>query len=224
MKHHRRLDYSSKPTMNSSLTGITIIQYNTNHSSYKIQTPFLQQMRAEEHYIIAIQELWINPRTGKTVTHPGYHTILPNYPYLRIAIYVTKEIVTTSWEAIFHSGDLATLKIQTEGPTIHIHNCYNPHRPYTDQGLGTLPLIQKAIQNSIGVEHILLGDFNLHHPKWGGNLTQTQHRTANTLIEIIEEKRLHLLTEPGAITWENSRSCQTLDLTFSSELLRESVT
>jgi hypothetical protein len=163
MKCLRRA-HNSRPTMSSSLKEITIMQYNTNHSSYKIQTPFLQQMRPEEHHIIAIQELWINPRTRKTVTHLGYYTILPDYPHPRIAVYVTKEIATTSWEAIFHSGDLATLKIQTEGPTIHIHNCYNPHRPYTDQGLGTLPLIQKAIQDSRGVEHILLGDFNLHHP------------------------------------------------------------
>jgi len=222
MKCLRRA-HNSRPTMSSSLKEITIMQYNTNHSSYKIQTPFLQQMRPEEHHIIAIQEPWINPRTRKTVTHPGYYTILPDYPHPRIAVYVTKEIATTSWEAIFHSGDLATLKIQTEGPTIHIHNCYNPHRPYTDQGLGTLPLIQKAIQDSRGVEHILLGDFNLHHPKWGGNLTQTQHRAADTLIKITEEKRLYLLTEPGTITWENSRSCQTLDLTFSSEPIRESI-
>ncbi|KXL42074.1 hypothetical protein M433DRAFT_78907, partial [Acidomyces richmondensis BFW] len=104
----------------------------------------------------------------------------------RTAIYITKEIATTSWEAIYHSGDLATLKLKTEDLIIHIHNCYNPYRLYTDQGLGTIPLIQKAIQESEG--------------------------------------RLHLLTEPGAITWETSRSCQTLDLTFSTELLRESVT
>jgi hypothetical protein len=210
--------------LSSSLKEITILQYNTNHSSYKIQTPFLQQMRPEEHHIIAIQEPWINPRTRKTVTHPGYYTILPDDHCPRTAIYITKEIATTSWEAICHSGDLATLKLKTEDLIIHIHNCYNPHRPYTDQGLGTIPLIQKAIQESEGVEHILLGDFNLHHPKWGGNLIQTQHKAADTFIEIIKEKRLHLLTEPGAITWETSRSCQTLDLTFSTELLRESVT
>jgi hypothetical protein len=116
-------------------------------------------------------------------------------------------MATTRWEATFQSRDLATLKIQTEGLIIQIHNCYNPHSPYTDQGLGTIPLIQEAIQESEGVEHIILGDFNLHHPKWGGNLAQTQHRAANTLIQITEEKGLYLLTEPGTITWENSRSC-----------------
>jgi len=136
--------------MSSSLKEITIMQYNTNHSSYKIQTPFLQYMRPEKHHIIAIQEPWINPRTRKTVTHPGYYTILPDDYNPRIAIYVTKEIATTSWETVSYSGDLATLKLKTEGPTIYIHNCYNPHRRYTDQGLGTLPLIQKAIQDSEG--------------------------------------------------------------------------
>jgi hypothetical protein len=89
-------------------------------------------MRPEEHHIIAIQEPWINPRTRKTVTHPGYYTILPDDHCPRTAIYITKEIATTSWEAICHSGDLATLKLKTEDLIIHIHNCYNPHRPYTD--------------------------------------------------------------------------------------------
>jgi len=89
---------------------ITIIQYNTNHSKDKVQTPSLQQMRPEEHHIIAIQEPWINTRSKKTITHPGYHTILPDYPHPRTAIYVSKEIATTSWEAISYSGDLATFR------------------------------------------------------------------------------------------------------------------
>jgi len=132
-------------------------------------------MRPEEHHIIAIQEPWVNPRARKTVTHPDYYTILPDYPNPRIAIYVSKEIATTSLEAISHSGDLATLKIQTERPTLYIHNCYNPHSLHTEQGLGTLPLAQKAIQDSREREHILLGDFNLHHQRH-------RHRTAWCLL------------------------------------------
>jgi len=58
---------------------------------------------------------------------------------------------------------------------------------------------------------------------WGGNLTQTQHRAADTLIMITEEEELYLLTEPGTITWGKSRSCQTIDLAFGSELVRESI-
>jgi hypothetical protein len=47
--------------MSNHNDNLTILQYNVNHSSNKIQTPFLQQLDPKEHDIIAIQEPWINP-------------------------------------------------------------------------------------------------------------------------------------------------------------------
>jgi len=49
-------------------------------------------------------------------------------------------------------------------------------------------------------EHIILGDFNLHHPMWNGPYTVTQHDAADQLLDYVELANLQLLLPPGSIT------------------------
>ena len=143
---------------------LTILQYNVNHSSDKVQTPFLQQLDPGDHHIIAIQEPWINPLNHKTVSLPGYYTVLPESPSPRVATYVSKEISTLSWTVVGQDSDLITIQLTHGSQTIQIHNCYNPSGPISHRNGGTLPQAQRAIQDAGECEQILLGDFNLHHP------------------------------------------------------------
>lgn len=205
--------------MNSNTQCLHILQYNVNHSNHKIQAPFLAQADPRIHSVIAIQEPWINPANKKTISLPGYYTVLPEAEHPRTVIYVSKEISSLHWSAKEHSGDLVSIRIQTEGNPLNIHNCYNPSGPTSDHNLGTLPLAKQALQEREGEDHILLGDFNLHHPYWGGNTTQDQHWAADYLINMITQTQMDLMLEPGTITWETPRSCQTLDLVFGSQNL-----
>ena len=69
---------------------------------------------------------------------------------------------------------------------------------------------------------ILLGDFNLHHPSWGGVHSSTDLH-AGKLIEITHQHSLDLLLPPGEITWQRGRSKTTIDLTFSSPQITQRV-
>jgi hypothetical protein len=49
------------------------------------------------------------------------------------------------------------------------------------------------------VDHVLLGDFNIHHPNWGGPLTRP-HRASQLLLSLQELHNLGLLLPPETIT------------------------
>jgi exonuclease III len=148
--------------MNNHINNLTILQYNVNHSSNKIQTPFLQQLNPKEHDIIAIQEPWINPQSKKTANLPGYHTVLPDAPAPRVALYILREISTLSWNLVKQTSDLITIQLQRSNRNTQIHNCYNPSGPISHHNQRTLPQVQEALQTGEECEHILLGDFNRH--------------------------------------------------------------
>lgn len=65
------------------------------------------------------------------------------------------------------------------------------------------------------LECMLLGDFNLHHPSWGGERVQRADEAARELIDITTQRGLCLATNQGATTWRGGRSQGiTFDLTF----------
>ena len=199
---------------------LTIYQHNVNRSN-TTQTLLLDSQAAGEATIIALQEPWLNTANGKTKTKKGYFVVLPPQQNPRVALLVSDKIGTDSWTPLFHNtGDLVTIQIQTPAGTISIHNCYNPSGPTSHRQEGTIPALREALVQTprdTTANHIVVGDFNLHHPKWGGNTTQTQHIMADKLIDTIAEAHLQLALEPGTITWErHMASCQTLDLVFVS--------
>ena len=208
--------------MSSTTTTLNIIQYNVNHSREKAQLPFLQGLDPYIHHILAVQEPWKNPQAHTTVKHPGYFEILPQGQHPRTCLYISKTLSTETWTTTTTSPDIITAHLMVNQTQLHIHNCYNPPSSTSQQHSENLNLLHQQI-NQPG-EHILLGDFNLHHPQWGGSNTFTQHKSADQLINILQTHHLHQLTPPGITTWENSRSHQTLDLTFGSIWIQERVT
>jgi hypothetical protein len=66
-------------------------------------------------------------------------------------------------------------------------------------------------------EQILLGDFNLHHPLWGGPQVLAAHAMADNLIDLVTRAGLTLDTPRGMTTRRRQGDRDsTLDLTFSS--------
>ena len=104
---------------------------------------------------------------------------------------------------------------------LHIHNVYNPSpSSYSStDSPSTLPVVRQQLATD--AQHVLLGDFTLHHPFWNGITRPTQHAAADQLLNIVEEFDLSLTLPKGTVTWEARNSFSTIDLVFMSEFLAE---
>jgi hypothetical protein len=64
-----------------------------------------------------------------------------------------------------------------------------------------MPLLAQVLQQyGDHEEHIVLGDFNLHHPHWGGIDYREANREADELLSLVEANHLQLLLPPGTRT------------------------
>ena len=62
-------------------------------------------------------------------------------------------------------------------------------------------------------EHMVVGDFNLYHPAWGGRRVLQSHAGAEPLVYWLETGELELLLELGTKTREKHKNePSTLDL------------
>ena len=62
---------------------------------------------------------------------------------------------------------------------------------------------------------MVVEDFNLHHPVWGG-LEIEGDREAEQLLIIIDERQLSLLLPQDFITWRAGELQSTIDLTLNT--------
>ena len=93
---------------------------------------------------------------------------------------------------------------------IHLHNLYN-----LNSREGTIAEeIQEIFRQHPQGRHIILGDFNLHHPSWGGQEAE-QDEEAEDLIYEMESRGMELVLPPGTITY-SERSTSTIDLIWAS--------
>jgi ribonuclease HI len=206
---------------------LSILQYNVNKSRDKVMAGLLADERALEYDIIAIQEPWRNP-----FHHTTYHPVKDRFDLIyqdsestRVCFFINIKL-RGSWTYTHHSPDYTTiaLQIQEHHPrTIHIHNVYNPS-PWPACPLGTLPLLERTLEGyNTEEEHIVLGDFNLHHPHWAGVDHRTAHREADELLAIAEANQLQLLLPPGTPTRQERDQHTTIDLVFATPLLADSI-
>jgi exonuclease III len=208
--------------MLDTIQTLNIIQYNVNKSRNRVMKPMFKSLDPERHHILAMQEPWRNPQMPTTSRPPNYHLIYPLSKETRVCFYVSKAINQNEWETTEHSPDLVTLTIYLSGRTLHIHNCYNPPpNLLTSRNLATLQLLPQALSHP--GEHMLDGDFNLHHPLWGGISLPTQHTLADDLIEAITHSNMELILPQGTVTWRSGNSMSTLDLTFATSGIAEQV-
>jgi hypothetical protein len=202
---------------------LKISQYNVWKSKRKVMEALLEDAASQNVAVLALQEPWQNQHMNATYC-PGRSKFWPVYPSgfrSRACFLVNKDLSLSSWSVSHQQPDLSTLTLRLENHTLHIHNAYS--RPpgalnITDRESPIYALAQ--LLNKPG-EHLLVGDFNLHHPWWGGARCLTRHRMADDLVGIVKEAGLQLLTPPGTITWEARRSKSTVDLTFASPWLAQ---
>ncbi len=81
-------------------------------------------------------------------------------------------------------------------------------------------MLQEKLATSLLDEHIILGDFNLYHAVWGG-MEAKSDRDAKSLLAIVEQHSLHLLSKTGTITYDEAGHQSTIDLIFASTAISE---
>lgn len=209
------------------MTGTTlrILQYNVNHGKDATLVPLLHDTSVNEFDILAIQEPWRNPlvTTGYNPSGSQFYLAYPPKELTRVCFYINKKIHLNSWTVKHHNEDAQTVTLNYERDKqeekIQIHNIYNPSpTSYSSREPGTLEILRSCVEE-VSTEHIVVGDFNLHHPLWNGLSRPTQHAAADTLLDITCEASLELVTRSGMITWQARGTHSTIDLAFISRSL-----
>jgi hypothetical protein len=136
----------------------------------------LRDRKIISYDVLAIQETWRNPFINTTHHLIPQHFELVYYDHkkTRVCFFVNKRIEAKRWSATHHTPDLSTLQLrwgEEENEEIVIHNVYNPV-PFLEPASSTLPVLRTAVERWRQAEQIVVGDFNLHHPYWGGLMAQ----------------------------------------------------
>ena len=80
---------------------------------------------------------------------------------------------------------------------LHIYNIYQ--EAIRGDVTETLKQLNNLFEKDSDGQHVVVEDFNLHHPAWGG-LGIEGDREAEQLLIIIDERQLSLLLPQGSIT------------------------
>ena len=212
------------------LKQIRILQANCWKSRERVMIHLFGEKEVCDLEILAIQEPYINRHTDQVTTYSQmlgnrFHLLMKptskdtevaNMP--RVCFFVSKTLDPAKWAIKHHTKDLSTLTLHTRIGPIHIHNAYNPS-PATGQ-----PSVMGSLHNALAEypnrKHMVVGDFNLHHPMWARPDYNHRHEEADDLIRIAEDHGLELLTPPGTITYEKHTGRgthqTTIDLTWAT--------
>ena len=183
---------------------------------------FLREEEVVSADIIAIQEPWENPFQDNT-HHPLKQTHELLYPEAsetggraRVCIFVSKKL--GEYNHLVHSRDCQEIRVKTESGELRIVNVYNDQQ----QGAALCLLQEKLlpVREQKEASYLVLGDFNLHHPAWGGDDAPRDVR-AEDLLDLMEMAGLDNWLAPGTVTRDQAGSQSTIDLTLASYSLRE---
>ena len=204
-----------------------ILQYNVRKGRKTNMIPLLHEPAIKNYDVLAIQESWKNSRimTSLSASRSGFYLAYKLDVNTRMCFYINQNIDPQEWKVEHPSPDMNTLKLrlwsESMAKMIHIHNVYNPSSASyaSTDSPSTLSMVERQLQAD--VEHVLMGDFNLHHPLWCGPSRPTQHAAASQLLDLVEAADLDLTLPQGTVTWQARNATSTIDLVFMSRYLRE---
>ena len=236
--------------MSSVNQHLKILQYNVQ-KSYPVMAALLRDPKVLQYDVLAIQEPWLNTYDQRRTHNPtqGHFSVFMNNTVDRplVCFFIRNDIAKSRVRVNGSGAYFATLQIQphisldaSQGTSevISIHNLYNPRctkRPEvfssgTFEGVSinsVLPMLESAVQDE-SKQHVVVGDFNLHHPAWAGtdDLPSNRYKglEPKILIDMMDRHRLELCLPPGTITRQASQLRQrdtTIDLVWLSSGLAE---
>ncbi len=123
-----------------------------------------------------------------------------------MCFYINKRLNPENWDVEFVTKDISTLKIRPrQGEEVNrierlsIHNIYNPS-PSLSSAENPSSLLQILGLVQEPGEHLLLRDFNLHHPSWNNPGRFSYYREADDLIAATVERGMALILLKGVVT------------------------
>ena len=177
-----------------------ILQFNCGLANYRATRPIFDAVSHASHQILAIQEPGHNKLTKTTYCQKGYVLAYDNNPWTKVCFMVSSRIPLSDWTYQPHGHHAATLRVQLEGIIVVIINVYNPRSGH-DQARTWQTIEEILTQNAPGEEVLLLGDFNLHHPVWGG-IRAAREAQGDHLLMATEAYNLRIHTPQGIATWK----------------------
>jgi exonuclease III len=212
---------------------LNILQYNVRKSRDMVMASLLRDPRTYDFDIIAVQEPWKNPYTA-TTHHPAKDKFHLCYPTgqtegtARVCFFINKTINQARWRFEERTRDICSIILdptddQQSRERVVIHNVYNPPKTSSNRQ-SALPQVREALRQHQTNEQVLLGDFNLHHPLWGGLNREVTDLESEDLIDIIGDFALYNTLPPGTVTYEEGRSQTTIDLCLVTTGLIDKVT
>ena len=195
-----------------------ILQFNCGLANYKATKPILDAADPNTHQVMAIQEQAFNRYTGSTYCPRGYSLAGSSDAASKVCFMVSRKISAHTWSFQPYGQNVAALHLR-HAKDMTIINVYNPRS--NGPQIQAWKTIQQAIHEAKG-EIILLGDFNAHHPFWGGPQAAREAQSEHLCTAAITNG-LSLLTPCGLPTWKRGTQQSVIDLTFASEAIKELV-
>jgi hypothetical protein len=195
-------------------TNLRVLQLNIMKSGPRMEA-LINDHKSQNLDVLLIQEPSIT--TYRThVNHSSWRLYRPTTDTdairFRSLIYVNRRVSTSAHRQILcDHPDIAAIKIWTSDSQILFFSVYIPSIPLcTDDEAQAEPALT-AIQNTIttalrddqrSTSIVLSGDFNRHHPMWGGNHIQSRFiEDASDLITFFQANGLHSCLPRGTPTY-----------------------
>ena len=109
--------------------------------------------------------------------------------------------------------------MDNEIQTLQAHGAYIPPPSSHADVSNTEGLAHVEYMLSMTGVYVLVGDFNLHHPRWGGPTYPYQHAQTEELLLYTSTAGLELITPKEIITRDTHGEQTTIDLSFISSQL-----
>ncbi len=204
----------------------------------EVMAPILADKQVALFSVLAVQEPFRNSfiPTTHNPSYSNFHLHHPSVTNFRVCFFINKSINPSSWSGYFPSPDYGFLRFRSPvngARDVVIHNIYRPigsksaiaslsnGLPVPSDATDILSLLHFSLQDTYA-DHIVLGDFNLHHPTWGGPHVRPDSESKH-LISLYNAHSLRLLLTPGTITREQSNHKTTIDLIFANPPLKNAL-
>ena len=196
---------------------LSIVQYNCGNSNAQASRALFDSLSYPQ--VLAIQEPFFNRHTKSTYCPKPYELAYEACPETRVCFMIRRDVGAARWRRTQYGPNTASLQLVTGRGKITIINVYNPRS--AGPRIREWRHITTALNDAEG-ETLLVGDFNVHHPAWGGIGVACEQHADHLLVEI-ERRELRLLTLKGEATWRRGVRKSVIDLTFASQALSERV-
>ena len=160
-----------------------------------------------------------------TTYHPQkdtFHLFYPETNKARVCYFINKKIHQTTWTYTTDGPNFMSLHFNLPDRCIHIHNIYNPVN--LEEVSISILILKRRLAAHLNEEHIILGDFNLHHKVWKGpKASKALIRKSEELLMVAQRWEMEQMVPVGTATYKESTGESTIDLIFAMPLLSESL-